>query len=294
MRKALTIAGVALASTMALGATAAAPAFAATTPSAGPSVSSGTGTDSGTGSGSHAAADVRLTLPSSPVKPGDAISIGVSAPAGSRFSVSSAALDGVRLTEEKGGWSGTGTVARVQDGGYGVSLTGTGPDGARIQATAQLNVKAGTTPKPTPAPSTLQLSQDFGRPGDKVVVTVKTSEKDAYVSSGAFAGGRVNLKGDGKGTFTGTATVADGVRTGYYGVDAFAGGKKFDTVKFSTEAKGNPHVKPHVDPSVKPLRPSEHKVPRGSVNTGQAPAATTIPVTAATAATASPAEVFRG
>ncbi|MEU8462745.1 hypothetical protein [Streptomyces sp. NPDC029003] len=285
MRKALTIAGVALASTMALGATAAAPAFAATTPSAGPSASSGTGT----GSGSHAAADVRLTLPSSPVKPGDAISIGVSAPAGSRFSVSSAALDGVRLTEEKGGWSGTGTVARVQDGGYGVSLTGTGPDGTRIQATAQLNVKAGTTPKPTPAPSALRLSQDFGRPGDKVVVTVKTSEKDAYVSSGAFAGGRVNLKGDGKGTFTGTATVADGVRTGYYGVDAFAGGKKFDTVKFSTEAKGNPHVKPHVDPSVTPLRPSEHKVPKGSVNTGQAPAAAT-----QAAATASPAEVFRG
>ncbi|MFG2621614.1 hypothetical protein ACGFXC_28760 [Streptomyces sp. NPDC048507] len=291
MRKALTIAGVALASTIALGATAAAPAFAAATPSAGPSASpsasTGSGTGSGSGSGSHAAADVRLTVPSSPVKPGDAISIRVSAPAGSKFSVSSAALDGVKLTEDKGGWSGTGTVARVQDGGYGVSLTGTGPDGAKIQATAQLNVRAGTSPKPTPAPSTVQLSKDFGRPGDKVVVTVKTSEKDAYVSSRAFAGVRVNLKGDGKGTFTGTATVAGDVQSGYYGVDAFAGGKKFDTVKFSTEAEAAP-VKPHVDPSVKPLRPADHKVPKGSVNTGQAPAAT--PVTA----TAASAEAFRG
>lgn len=274
MRKALTIAGVALASTMALGA--AAPAFAAATtaPTTAPTAAPAS---SGTRTG-----DVKLTLPSSPVKPGDAISVGVLAPAGSRFSVSSAALDGVKLTEDKGGWSGTGTVARVQDGGYGVSLVGTGPDGAKIQATAQLNVRAGT-PKPTPAPATVRLSKDFGRPGDKVVITVKTSEKDAYVSSAAFAGGRVGLKGDGKGTFTGTATVANDVRTGYYGVDAFAGGKKFDTVKFSTEAKGTPDVKPHVDP--KPLRPAERKVPKGSVNTGQAPAGSVA---------GSPAETFRG
>ncbi|MFD8980696.1 hypothetical protein [Streptomyces sp. NPDC059564] len=233
MRKALTIVGVALASTMAIGA--AAPAFAAaTTAPATPPASSGTHTG-----------DVRLTLPSSPVKPGDAISVGVLAPAGSRFSVSSAALDSVKLSEDKGGWSGTGTVARVKDGSYGVSLVGTGPDGAKIQASARLNVGAGT-PKPTPAPSTVQLSKDFGRPGDKVVITVKTSEKDAYASSLAFAGGRVSLKGDGKGTFTGTATVAGNVKSGYYGVDAFAGGKKFDTVKFSTEAKrGTPDAKPH-------------------------------------------------
>ncbi|MEU8775033.1 hypothetical protein [Streptomyces sp. NPDC048606] len=135
------------------------------------------------------------------------------------------------------------------------------------------------TPKPTPAPSTLRLSKDSGHPGDKVLVTVKTAEKDASVSSLAFAGGKVELKGDGKGTFTGTATVAADVKTGYYGVDAYAGGKKFDTVKFSTEAKDNPDVKPitpvkPVKPvkPVTPLKPSEHKTPKGSVNTGQAPA----------------------
>ncbi|OEJ33130.1 hypothetical protein [Streptomyces subrutilus] len=56
-------------------------------------------------------------------------------------------------------------------------------------------------------------------------------------------------------------------RTGYHGVRAFAGGKQFDTVKFSTEAKGGtPDVQPQ------PLKPSEHKKPKGSVNTGEAPA----------------------
>ncbi|MFE2366145.1 hypothetical protein [Streptomyces virginiae] len=140
-----------------------------------------------------------------------------------------------------------------------------------------------TTPTTTPQPGSdsLALSTDFGRPGDKVTVTVRTGEKSAAVKSQAFTGGQVELKSDGKGTWTGTATVAKDVRTGYYGVQAFAGSKQFDTVKFSTEAGGTPDVKPQPTqpvnpphPRPQPLRPSEHKKPKGSVNTGEAPAGT--------------------
>ncbi|MFD9082040.1 hypothetical protein [Streptomyces erythrochromogenes] len=139
-----------------------------------------------------------------------------------------------------------------------------------------------TAPTPQPGKDSLSLSTDFGRPGDKVVVTVRTGEKSASVTSRAFAGGRVDLKSDGKGSWTGTATVAEDVKTGYYGVQAFAGGKQFDTVKFSTEAGGTPDVKPTPKPTPqptkppqphpRPLQPSEHKKPKGSVNTGEAPA----------------------
>ncbi|MEU3407301.1 hypothetical protein ABZ766_25620 [Streptomyces sp. NPDC006670] len=261
MRKARTVrtlSSMALASALAVGGGAATTAFAADAPS--PSASAST-----------PAAKASVTVPSSPVKPGDAVSVTVTAPAGStNLAVSSAALGTVRLAPGKdaGTWTGTATVAGVKDGGYGVALTGTGPDGAKLQATGRLTVEAGSPkPEPTPAPSTLRLSADFGRPGDKVVVTVKTSAKDAYVKSAAFTGGRVDLKGDGKGTFTGTATVARDVRTGSYGIEAFAGGKKFDTVKFSVEAKDTPAVRP-----LRPLTPGEHKTPKGSVNTGQAPA----------------------
>ncbi|MFE7097324.1 hypothetical protein [Streptomyces erythrochromogenes] len=143
-------------------------------------------------------------------------------------------------------------------------------------------------PAPQPGKNSLGLSTDFGRPGDKVVVTVRTDDKSASVTSQAFTGGRVDLKSDGKGTWTGTATVTEDVKTGYYGVQAFAGGKQFDTVKFSTEAGGTPDVKPTPTPTPKPtpqptkppqphprpLQPSEHKKPKGSVNTGEAPAGT--------------------
>ncbi|MFD3871635.1 hypothetical protein [Streptomyces sp. NPDC058623] len=258
MRKALSISAIVLASSMALGGTAT--AFAADTTS--PAADAGpTARPTQTG----------LKLSTSAAKPGDSISFEMEVPDGStHLSVSSEALGDVRMTDGRGG---TAKVADVKEGSYGVSLTGTGPDGAGLQATARIAVKA-AAPKPTPAPSTLRLSQDFGRPGDRITVTVRTTAKDAAIKSAAFTGGQVNLKSDGKGTFTGTATVAPDVRTGYYGVDAYAGGKKFDTVKFSTEGRATPDVKP-VKPDVKPvqpLRPSEHRTPKGSVNTGQAPA----------------------
>ncbi|MFF4103340.1 hypothetical protein [Streptomyces sp. NPDC001903] len=258
MRKAVTLAAVALTSTLALGA--AAPVFAADS--------------SPSPSGSHSAgssdSSASLLLSVSSGKPGAEVKVTVKAPKGSTaLSVSSKALEDVKLSPAGDGvWTGTARIAKVADGNYGVSLTGTGPDGGKLQATAQLTVKADTPP---PAPtSSLKLSADSGRPGDRIGVTIKTAAgvKDAYVTSDAF-GGRVDLKGDGHGTWTGTAVVAKGVKTGYYGVHAFAGGKEFDTVKFSTEAGGG--GKPDVKP-VTPLKPSEHKLPKGSVNTGQAPA----------------------
>ncbi|MFD8789964.1 hypothetical protein [Streptomyces vinaceus] len=274
MRKAVTLAAVALTSTLALGA--AAPAFATGTS---PSPSASRSPDRGDGAAS-------LELSAASGKPGEAVKVSVKAPKGSTaLSVSSKALEDVRLSPAGDGtWTGTAKIAQVADGAYGVSLTGAGPDGVKLQATAQLTVKAGVVP---PAPvSSLKLSKDSGRPGDKIGVTVRTAAdvKSAYVSSDAF-GGRVDLKSDGHGTWTGTAVVAKDVKTGYYGVHAFAGGKEFDTVKFSTEAGGGGGGKPDVRP-VTPLKPGEHKKPKGSVNTGQAPADTAVPAGAAGAAEA--------
>ncbi|WP_330331821.1 hypothetical protein OHS33_20275 [Streptomyces sp. NBC_00536] len=261
MRKALTFSAIALASSMALAVpTVAFAADAGPSASSSPSASPGTST----GTGTHSA-PVALKLSASSAKTGDSIRLSMEVPDGStNLSISSKALDNVKMTDGRGA---TATVAKVSAGTYGVSLTGTGPDGKKLQASAQLTVK-GDAPKP--GESTLSLSKDHGKPGDKIVVTVKTTEKSAYVTSGAF-GGTVNLKNDGKGTWTGTATVAKDVKSGYYGVDAFAGGKKFDTVKFSTEAtEGNGGKK--TDPKkITPLNPGEHKKPKGSVNTGQAP-----------------------
>ncbi|MFF4005749.1 hypothetical protein [Streptomyces sp. NPDC001717] len=254
MRKALTIASIALVSSMALGS--AATAFAADAPS--PVATIGTAV--------HEDASAGLKLSQSTAGPGSSLTFEMEVPDGStHLSVSSKALAEVKTTEGRGG---TAVVADVPDGTYGVSLAGTGPDGAKLQATAQLTVRKGG--EPTPAPSTLSLSTDHGHPGDKVTVTVKTGERNAYVQSGAFAGGRIDLKSDGHGTWTGTAVVAKDVKTGYYGVEAYAGGKKFDTVTFATEGGSTPDVKPR--PKPQPLKPSEHRTPKGSVNTGQAPA----------------------
>ncbi|MFJ6798177.1 hypothetical protein [Streptomyces sp. NPDC091268] len=258
MRKALTLSALALASSMALGG--ATTAFAADAPA--PQTDPGS---SSSPSASPRTDHAGLTLSTASAEPGDTVRFQMDVPDGStHLSVSSEALDGVRMTDGRGG---AAKVAAVGAGTYGVSLTGTGPDGAKLRATAQLTVTAAKpAPTPTPAPgdATVNLSTDFGRPGDRVVVTVKTSAKDAWVTSDAF-GGRVDLKNDGKGAFTGTAIVAKDVKTGYYGVWAFAGGKQFDTVRFSTEGKSAPAVTP------KPLKPSEHKTPKGSVNTGEAP-----------------------
>ncbi|WP_424212445.1 hypothetical protein ACN20G_10320 [Streptomyces sp. BI20] len=270
MRKALAYSAVALASAMALAApVAASAAEAPVAPAPVTSTDHGKGSDKGTGDDTHAsAASLRLSVSSA--KPGDSVKVTVNAPKGStNLSVSSAALGDVKLSPAGDGvWTGTATVAKVADGNYGASLTGSAPDGTKLQATAQLSVKAGT---PTPAPSedSVSLSTDFGHAGDHVKITIKTNKTSAFVDSKAFAGGRVNLTLASKGVWTGTATVAKDVTSGYYGVDAYAGGKKFDTVKFSTEATGPDH-KGH-DKKVVPVNPKDHKTPKGSVNTGMAP-----------------------
>ncbi|MET9852886.1 hypothetical protein ABZY57_08070 [Streptomyces sp. NPDC006450] len=253
MRKALTLSAIALASSMAL----AAPAVAFAADSV-PTAHS---------SASPEAAPVALKLSVSSGKPGDSVRMSMEVPDGStNLSISSKALNDVEMTDGRGA---TATIAKVADGNYGISLTGTGPDGKKLQATAQITVKEGKpTPTPTPTASTLSLSQDHGKPGDKIDVTIRTApdEKSAFVRSDAF-GGQVDLKSNGKGVWTGTTVVARDVTSGYYGVEAYAGGKKFDTVKFSTDATGpvNPKPKPA------PVDPSHHKTPKGSVNTGRAP-----------------------
>ncbi|CAM5484797.1 hypothetical protein SAVIM338S_03346 [Streptomyces avidinii] len=253
MRKALTFSAIALASSIALAVPTV--AFAAdATPTADASASA-----------TPKPAPVALKLSTSSAKAGDSVQLSMEVPDGStNLSISSKALDDVKMTDGRGA---TATVAKVPAGSYGVSLTGTGPDGKKIQATAQLTVKGDA---PAPATSTLSLSKDSGKPGDKIQVTIKTApnEKSAFVKSDAF-GGQVNLKNDGKGVWTGTAVVAKDVKSGYYGVDAFAGGKKFDTVKFSTDATGT--VTPTPKPKPTPVDPKDHKTPKGSVNTGQAP-----------------------
>lgn len=251
MRKALTFSAIALASSMALAAPAV--AFAAdSTPTASSSPATGT-----------VSAPVALKVSASSAKAGDSVRMSMEVPDGStNLSISSKALNDVKMTDGRGA---TATVANVPAGNYGISLTGTGPDGKKLQATAQLTVKADA---PKPAESSVSLSKDNGKPGDKIQVTIKTAanEKSAFIKSDAF-GGQVNLKSNGKGVWTGTAVVAKDVKSGYYGVEAYAGGKKFDTVKFSTDATGpvNPKPKPA------PVDPSHHKTPKGSVNTGQAP-----------------------
>ncbi|MFJ7156196.1 hypothetical protein ACIQUQ_14770 [Streptomyces sp. NPDC101118] len=148
------------------------------------------------------------------------------------------------------------------------TAAGTGTATPKVTPTATTPA----TPTPAPATSTVSLSKDSGAPGEKIAVTVRTTVKDAdaHVSSKAF-GGRVPVKDDGHGVWTGTAVVAKDVKLGYYGVDAFAGGKKFDTVKFTaTEGRHGGDSKP-----VTPLKPAQHKKPKGGVNTGLAPAGVT-------------------
>ncbi|MGW2669015.1 hypothetical protein ACWC5F_13205 [Streptomyces sp. NPDC001272] len=136
MRTVRTLPAIALASTLALaGAATTTTAFAATP--------------------APAAVRASLRVPSSPVKPGDAVSVTVTAPAGSRnLTVSSSALRPLTLRpaqDSTATWTGTATVATVKDGGYAVTLTASGPDGAPLQARARLTVQTtAATSAPTP------------------------------------------------------------------------------------------------------------------------------------------------
>ncbi|MFG2294003.1 hypothetical protein [Streptomyces sp. NPDC048603] len=225
MRKALTAPAAALVAALTLGASAvgSTAAFAAGIPAP----------------AQERTAPAGVRLSTGTAGPGDEVRLTVTAPRGTTgLALFSQALDSAAFRPAgPGAWTALVKVKDVRDGAYSVTVTGTAGDGRAVSASAQLDVRAGA---PRPATDRLRLSTGFGRPGDRVTVTVSTDRNGAYVSSGAFAGGRVDLTRTGTRTWTGTAVVAKDVRTGSYGVDAFTGGRKSDTVGFAAEAGGTP------------------------------------------------------
>ena len=244
MRKALTVSAIAVAASMALAVPAT--AFAADT---GPTPSPTSSTAPDAPAPDTAAAT--LSLGRTTAAPGDQVDVTVTAPAGStEVAVSSQALDGVTLSDNGDGtWTGTATVAQADDGDYGVALTGTGPDGTALQASADLTVRNDT---PAPAPqASLSLSKDNGAPGAKVDVVIEPGDLEgaAHVTSDAF-GGRVNLTEQADGSWKGTATVK-AIERSYYGVTGYVGSTEVDTVKFTvTENNNKPKPKPKPSPVV--------------------------------------------
>ncbi|MEV7615847.1 hypothetical protein [Streptomyces sp. NPDC089799] len=233
MRKALTAPAAALVAALTLGASAVAAtsAFAAGIPAA----ASQERTDR-----------AGLRLSAGAVAPGDEVRLTLTAPGGATgLAVFSQAVDGTAFRPAgPGAWTALVKVKDVRDGAYSVTVTGTAAHGRAVSASAQLDVKAraGQTVKPAAAEG-IRLSAGSGRPGDRVTVTVTVpagaDRKGAYVSSAAFAGGRVDLRKTGTHSWTGTAVVARDVRPGSYGVHAVAGGREFaaahfDAVRFDT------------------------------------------------------------
>ncbi|WP_329122819.1 hypothetical protein [Streptomyces sp. NBC_01465] len=210
-----------------------------------------------------------LSLSTDGGKPGDKVGVTIKGK-GAAASVESDAFGGkVALTKSgENTFHGTATVSKNTKSGY-YRVDGF-LDGSKIDS-AKFGVANDATPapKPTPVQPSLSLSTDGGKPGDKVGVTIKGSGTAASVESDAF-GGKVSLVKSGENTFHGTATVSKNTKSGYYRVDGYLGNKKIDSVKFgvANDAKHTTNDKKTV-----PLNPTHHKTPRGSVNTGQAPAA---------------------
>ncbi|WP_330331474.1 hypothetical protein OHS33_18150 [Streptomyces sp. NBC_00536] len=226
------------------------------------------------GSGGSGQADLKvadkrssISLSATTAKPGDQVTAMLKMPKGaSKVLVSSQALGNVTAHQAMdGAWTATAKVGAVKDGVYDVKYTGIAADGSRLSGSTKLTVKA-DAPVP-PVVSSVTLSKNSGVAGDKIEIAIQTNAKDAkaYVDSAAF-GGKVELKDAGNGVWTGTATVAKGLKAGAYGVDAFAGGKKFDTVTFSAKDGGSGGGGGGGD-----VTPDHHVKPHGGVNTGQAP-----------------------
>ncbi|GHH44980.1 hypothetical protein [Streptomyces candidus] len=232
---------------------------------------------------------------------GEVVRFKVTAPTGAKVSAKSDALDRISLTPSAGTgdhrtYAGTGTVKS----GFGIGtahLTVTadyGDTGAQSSATFLVDTEtrpSPTPPVPVPAHPSMTLSTDGGKPGDKVAVTIESGnlKGNATVKSRAFTG-PVNLERDPQheGTWHGRATVSGNTRSGYYAVDGYVGTTKIDTAKFgvaagSAAATGNGrhtnedsgrHTAAHTrSDQVKPVQPHQYKVPKGSVQTGMAPAA---------------------
>ncbi|SDL16254.1 hypothetical protein [Streptomyces indicus] len=168
----------------------------------------------------------------------------------------------VKLARDKsaeGTWHGTATVSQdAKTGYYGVK----GYVGSTLVDTAKFGVQGSDkpTPQPTPGKSTLAVTPGSGKAGDKIALTVDAPsinpKSNVSVDSSAF-GGKVSLTLGKDGKWHGSATVAQ-VKPGRYDVNSSTGAKTGFTVTKSG--------------AVKPLKPSEHKTPHGSVNTGMAPA----------------------
>ncbi|MFI5806083.1 hypothetical protein [Streptomyces sp. NPDC051561] len=307
MRKAYTLSAIAVAATLAM----AGPATAFASESAAPPAASGADTSSsdttstGTSSTDQGASDKAeapvVSVSSSPrdasgYAAGEVVEFQVTAPSSAKVSASSDALQNISLTQVSTGdghtvHRGTGTVKA----GFGIGtahLSATADFGdTGSQGTTSFSVN--TDPRPTPTPpvpvpskASMSLSTDGGKPGDKVAVTIRSGnlKGNATVKSGAFTG-TVNLERDPQheGTWHGRATVSSHTASGYYAVDGYVGTTKFDTAKFGVaagDAANHNSAKQHTAKQhtakhthhVKPLQPQQYKVPKGSVQTGMAPA----------------------
>ncbi len=166
----------------------------------------------------------------------------------------------VQLVQDKsaeGTWHGTATVAsNVKDGYYPVK----GYVGDTLIDTAKFGTQGQENPTPKPGQSSVAVNPGSGKAGDKVALTVDAPsinpKSDVSVSSNAFTG-KVSLTLGKDGKWHGTATVAN-VKLGRYDVNSTTGAK----TGFTVTKNG----------AVKPVKPSDHKTPHGSVNTGMAPA----------------------
>ncbi|MGW5401046.1 hypothetical protein [Streptomyces sp. NPDC003952] len=212
-------------------------------------------------------------------KAGESVTFQITAPATAKVSAASDALTGISLAPATGpggdtiSYSASGTVKP----GWGIgtaNLTVTADYGdTGTQTSAAFSVNTGTTPTPTPTPDpskpSMSLSTDGGKPGDKVDITIKSGnlKGSAVVKSDAFTT-TVNLVQDtaAAGTWRGRAFISGDTKAGYYVVDGFVGNTKIDSVKFGVAAgsAGDHH-------KVTPLPPDQHKIPKGSVQTGAAP-----------------------
>ncbi|CAM5330312.1 hypothetical protein SAVIM338S_00907 [Streptomyces avidinii] len=236
-------------------------------------------TPSPTPSPSDKAEAPRVSITSSPkeaagYKAGDSVTFQITAPSSAEVSAASDALTGITLTQtgsagDKTTYSGTGTVKP----GWGIgtaNLTVTADYGdTGAQGSATFSVNTGTAPSPDPSKPSMSLSTDGGKPGDKVDITINSGDLkgSAVVKSDAFTA-TVNLLQDksAAGTWRGRAVISGDTKAGSYRVDGFVGNTKIDSAKFGVAAGSAGNHK------VTPLRPDQHKIPKGAVQTGAAPA----------------------
>ncbi|RFU88494.1 hypothetical protein DY218_01355 [Streptomyces triticagri] len=210
-------------------------------------------------------AEPSLSLSTDGGKAGDKVAVTVrDAGSDSVATVRSDAFGGTvkleRDPQHEGTWHGTATVAdTAESGSYRVDALLDG----KVVDSAKFGVQGSDkpAPQPTPGKSTLAVNPGGGRTGDRIAVTVDAPSinPSSKISADSRAfGGKVALSPGKDGKWHGTATVAK-VKNGDYKVTTGTGA---DPVTFTVTSKSH----------VKPLDPSDHKTPKGSVNTGMAPA----------------------